>query len=76
MYNGSQLGQENHQKITRRKALERWEMIIGNCEVTPQAIWPIVKSLMKRDGPKAPTPIHGPSGFKYRPLQKAKKTAD
>jgi hypothetical protein len=24
----------------------------------------------------APTPIHGPSGLKYRPLDKANKTAD
>jgi hypothetical protein len=25
---------------------------------------------MMRDGPKAPTAIHGPSGFKYHPLEK------
>jgi hypothetical protein len=41
-------------KMICRKALERWEMKIENCEVTPQAVWPIAKSLMKRDGPEAP----------------------
>jgi hypothetical protein len=46
-------------------------MKIGNCEVTPQAIWPIVRLLMKRDGPKEPTAIHGHSGLKYHPLKKA-----
>jgi hypothetical protein len=33
--------------MTRRKALERWEIKIGNCEITPQGICPIAKSLMK-----------------------------
>jgi hypothetical protein len=58
-------------RLTRRKAFERWENKIGNCEVTPQAIWPIAKSLMKRDGPRAPTVIHGPSGPKFYPSEKA-----
>jgi hypothetical protein len=31
-------------------ALERWETKVGNCEVTPQALWPIAKSVMKKDG--------------------------
>jgi hypothetical protein len=35
--------------MTRRKALERWETTVGNCEVRPQALWPIAKSLMERD---------------------------
>jgi hypothetical protein len=61
-------------KIICRKALEWWETKTGNCKVTPQAIRPIVKSLMK-DGPKAPTANHGPSGLKYRPLEKANMTA-
>jgi hypothetical protein len=43
--------------MTRRKGL------VGNCEVTPQALCPIAKSLMKRDGPKAPTALHGPLGI-------------
>jgi hypothetical protein len=51
--------------MTCKKALERWETKIGNVEVTPQAIWPIAKSLVKRDGPRAPTAIHGASGLKF-----------
>jgi hypothetical protein len=62
--------------MTRRKAIERWETRIGNCDVTPQAIWPIAKSLMKRDGPKAPTTIHGLLGLKCHPLEKANAIAD
>jgi hypothetical protein len=53
MQNGSKLG---HSKC----ALERWETELTNCEVTHQVIWPIAKSLTKRDGPKAPYVIHGP----------------
>jgi hypothetical protein len=49
--------------MTHRKALERRETKLGNCEVTPQALWPIAKSLRKRDGPKSPTAIHGPLGI-------------
>jgi hypothetical protein len=63
-------------RMTRRKALERWETRIWNCEVTPHAIWPVTKSLMKRDGPKAPTAIHGLLGLKYHPLEKTNATAD
>jgi len=37
-------------KTIRRKALGWWETKISNCEVTPQAILPMAKSLMKRDG--------------------------
>jgi hypothetical protein len=62
--------------MTRRKALERWETRIGNCEVTPQGIWPIAKSLMKRDGPKAPTAVHGLLGLKYHPLENANAITD
>jgi hypothetical protein len=58
-------------RLTRRKALQRWENKIANCENTPQAIWPIAKSLMNRDGPRAPTVINGPSGLKCHPLEKA-----
>jgi hypothetical protein len=39
--------------MTRKKALERWETKVSNAEVKPQAIWPIAKSLLKRDGPRA-----------------------
>jgi hypothetical protein len=57
-------------------SLERWETKIANTEVTPQAIWPIAKSLMKKDGPKAPTAIHGPFGLTFHPSKKANTTAD
>jgi hypothetical protein len=63
-------------RITRKKALERWETRIANCEATPQALWPIVKSRLKRDGPKVPTAISGSSGLKFHPLEKANAIAD
>jgi hypothetical protein len=63
-------------RMTRRKAFERWETRIGNCRVIPQAIWPVTMSLMKKDGPKAPTTIHGLLGLKYNPLEKANAIAD
>jgi hypothetical protein len=59
-------------KINLRKELERRETKIGNYTSAPQTIWPITKSLMKRDGSKAPTSIHGPSSPKYHPLEKSK----
>jgi hypothetical protein len=62
--------------MTRKKALQRWETKISNAEVTRQAIWPIAKSLLKRDGPRAPTAIHGTSGLKFIPSEKAKAIAD
>jgi hypothetical protein len=65
----------NIRRMTQ-KALERWETKIGNCEVTPQAIWPNAKSHMKRDGPKAPTAIHGLLSLKYHQLEKANAIAD
>jgi hypothetical protein len=63
-------------RITPQKALERWETKIGNAEATPQAIWPIAKSLLKRDGPRAPTAIYGASGLKNLPSEKANAIAD
>jgi hypothetical protein len=42
---------------------------VANCEVTPQAIWPIAKSLTKRGGPKAPSAIHGPLGPIFYPIE-------
>jgi hypothetical protein len=64
--------------MARRKTLERWKTKVGNCEVTPQALWPIAKSLIKRDGSKAPTDIHGPLGltYSYQPSEKANVIAD
>jgi len=61
---------------TTQKALERWEAKLGNCEATPQAVWPIAKSLLRRDGPKAPTAIHGPSGLNFYPKDNANAIAD
>jgi hypothetical protein len=62
--------------MTRRKALERWETKVGNCEVTPHALWPIATSLTKRDRPKSPTAIYGPLGITYQPNEKANVFAD
>jgi hypothetical protein len=39
-------------------------------------LWPIAKSLMKRDGPKAPIALHGPLGIQYHPNEKANAIAD
>jgi hypothetical protein len=47
-----------------------------NTELTPQKIWPIAKSLSNRDGPRAPTAIHGFSGLKCHPEDKANAIAD
>jgi hypothetical protein len=55
--------------MARKGALERWETMIRNCEVTPQAIWPIAKSLTKRGEPKATTAIHGPLGPVFYPSE-------
>jgi len=48
---------------------------ISNFEVTPQAICPIANALMKTKGPKAPTAIHGLSGLKFLPMEKANAIA-
>jgi hypothetical protein len=56
--------------------LDRWESKLANTEVTPQAIWPITKYLANRDGPRVPTAIHGPSGLKFHPVDKANAIAD
>jgi hypothetical protein len=62
--------------MAHREALERWETKLSNCDVTPQVIWPITKSLMNRDGPRAPTAIHGSSAFKFLLTDKSKAIAD
>jgi hypothetical protein len=62
--------------MTRKKALEWWETKLANTELTPQTIWPIVKSLTNRDGPRAPTAIPGLLGLKYHPVDKANAIAD
>jgi hypothetical protein len=63
-------------RIARKKALERWETKRENCEVTPQAIWSIAKSLRKSDEAKATTTIHGPSGPVFYPKEKANVIAN
>jgi hypothetical protein len=57
--------------MTCRKAQEQWETKAGNCEVTPQVLSPIAKSLMKWYGPKVPTTVHGSLGIAYHPNEKA-----
>jgi hypothetical protein len=51
--------------MIRKKTFEQWETKLENTEVTPQAIWPIAKSLINRDEPRAQTAIHGFLGLKY-----------
>jgi hypothetical protein len=57
------------------EALERWEAKVGNCEVTPQALWPTAKSLVERDGPKASTAVHGSLGITYQRNEEASAIA-
>jgi hypothetical protein len=63
-------------RLTKKSALDRWEAKLSTCEVTPQEIWSIAKSLLRRDGPKAPTAIHGLSGLKFYLIDKANAIAD
>jgi hypothetical protein len=60
-------------RMTRKKALQLWETKAGNCEVTPQALWPIAKSFMKRDGPKAPIAVHDPLRITQHPKEKPRR---
>jgi hypothetical protein len=62
--------------MARKKSLERWETKISNAVVAPQSTWPITKSLIKRNGPRAPTAIHGASGLRFLPYEKANAIAD
>jgi hypothetical protein len=52
------------------------ETKVGNYEVSPQALLVIAKSLMNRDGPKAPATVYGPLGIIYHPNEKADVIAD
>jgi hypothetical protein len=61
--------------MARRRALERWATKITDTDVTPRAIWPTAKSLMKIDGPKEPTAIRDPFGSTFLPLEKANAIA-
>jgi hypothetical protein len=59
------------------RQFEQWgRKKVGNFEITPQALWPILKLLMKRDGPKAPVTAYGPVGITYYPNKKAKMIVD
>jgi hypothetical protein len=62
--------------MARRKVLERWGTKVGNCEVTPQVMWPSAKSLIKRKRPKTPTAVLGPLGIIYRQKEKGNAVAD
>jgi hypothetical protein len=62
--------------MVRKRALERWETKLANCEVTPQAIWPIAKFLTKRSGSKAPSEIRFPLGPISYSIDKANINAD
>jgi hypothetical protein len=59
-----------------KKELKRWETKLANTELTPQAIWPIAKSLTNRDGPRAPTAIQGLLALKYHLVDKANAIAE
>jgi hypothetical protein len=48
----------------------------ANCEVIPQAIWPIAKSLRKRCEPKTPSEILYPLGRLFYPIDKANAIAN
>jgi hypothetical protein len=62
--------------MVRKRADERWETKLANCEITLQAIRPIGKSLSKSGGPKAPSTIRGPLGPKFHPINKANIIAE
>jgi hypothetical protein len=53
---------------------------VGNklvdCDIAPQALWPIAKALSKRVGPKEPSAIHGPLGPIFCPIDKANIIVD
>jgi hypothetical protein len=44
---------------------------MGKTKAPSQTIWPIVKSLINRDGPRAPT-----AGITFHTLEKANRIAD
>jgi hypothetical protein len=59
-------------RVTSKRALDRCGKKLVNTEATPQAIWPIAKSLNTRDEPRAPTAIHGLLILKCNSLEEAK----
>jgi hypothetical protein len=63
-------------RMNRKKLIEQWDARLGNCEVTPRAIWSIARVLLNRNAPKAPTAIHDYHGLKFLPYEKANAIAD
>jgi hypothetical protein len=61
----------NIRRSVWKRALERWEMKLENCKVTPKAIWPITKFLQKRGEPRALFEVYGPLGPVFYPINKA-----
>jgi hypothetical protein len=62
--------------VTRTEAIENLVKKVNNCEVTPHVMWPMVKCLIKRNGPKAQTTIHGPLGLKFVQSEKSNAISD
>jgi hypothetical protein len=62
--------------MARRKALEPLETKVRKCDVTPQALWPVAKSLMKKEWTKALVAVHEPLGITYHLNEKANVIVD
>jgi hypothetical protein len=62
--------------LVRKRTSERWETELVNCEVTPQTIFPIAKSLSNIGGPRASSAIHGLLDFIFYPLDEVNIIAD
>jgi hypothetical protein len=62
--------------MVRKRALERWETKLTNCEVTSQAVWLIAEFLSKSGGPETPSEVHCPLGPIFYPIDKANIIAD
>jgi hypothetical protein len=44
--------------LTLQVTFERWGKWLAETELLPEAVWPIVKSLLNMDGLRAPTTVH------------------
>jgi hypothetical protein len=62
--------------MTHMKIFKWWETQVRNSEVTPQALWPITKSHMNRDGPKSSTTVHETFQITHHPNEKANVSTD
>jgi hypothetical protein len=63
-------------RMTRNKTKERWDTTMCNCEIKPQVIWPTARVLLNGDAPKASKVVHGYSGVKFLPYDKANAITD